>query len=70
MTITGRLFQAHIWRRYAMMWDTTGIERGWVEQILRVPRKKCLQRARVNLYLAKRLRREIPHLIRPAKGFL
>ena len=37
-----RLFQARMWREYAMAWDgrktMTGVGRAWVENILRVPR--------------------------------
>lgn len=48
-----RLFQARIWREYAMAWDgrktTTGVGRAWVENILRVPRDECLRRARAAL---------------------
>ena len=45
MSHAGRLFQARMWRDYAMRWDTP-----W-------RREECLRRARVNLYLAARLRR-------------
>lgn len=56
MTAVGRLFQARMWREYARMWDSP-IERRWCEIVLRVSREKCLQRARVNIYLARRLLR-------------
>lgn len=45
-----RMFQARMWREYAMAWDgrktMTGVGREWVEKVLRVPRKECLKRAR------------------------
>jgi len=48
-----RLFQARVWREYAMAWDgrktMTGVGREWVEKVLRVPRSECLQRARAAL---------------------
>lgn len=55
MTHAGRLFQARMWRNYAMQWDLP--DRRWVEQILRHSRPDCLRRVRINLYLASRLRR-------------
>lgn len=58
LSIAGRLFQARMWRGYAMDWDSTDYWRhGWVEKILRVSREECLRRARVNVYLARRLNR-------------
>lgn len=63
LNVTGRLFQARIWREYAMAWDgkrtTTGVGREWVEKILRLSRAECLRRARVNVYLARRLNRAV-----------
>jgi hypothetical protein len=57
----GRLFQAKMWRQYAMAWDgkptPTGVDRAWMEQISRTSREECLRRARINLYLARRLNR-------------
>lgn len=48
-----RMFQARVWREYAMAWDgrktMTGVGREWVEKVLRVPRAECLQRARAAL---------------------
>lgn len=57
-----RLFQARMWRNYAMEWDLPPktLRRRWMEQIFRTPRAECLRRARVNLYLASRLRRDQP----------
>jgi hypothetical protein len=44
------MFQARMWREYAMAWDgrktITGVGREWVERILQVPRAECLRRAR------------------------
>lgn len=63
-TAAGRLFQARMWREYAMAWDGhvrrwgAPIDRPWVEQILCISRSECLRRARVNLYLARRLNRD------------
>ncbi len=61
MTHAGRLFQARIWRRYAMEWGLPDYHerRRWVERVGRTSRSECLRRVRVNLYLAKRLRRRI-----------
>ena len=64
MTLTGRLFQARMWREYAMMHDGPIRLRGklytpeWAKQILRVPRDQCLRRARINIYLARRITRQ------------
>lgn len=58
MTIHGRLFQARMWREYAMIWDghiIRGIDRPWVEKILQVSRAECLRRARTNVKLARYL---------------
>jgi len=59
----GRLFQAAMWREYAMAWDgrTTswGTPPRWVQEIGRVSRAECLRRSRVNAYLARRLNREL-----------
>ena len=64
LSVVGRLFQARMWREYAQAWDgkptMTGIGREWVEKILRIPRSECLRRARVNVYLARRLNRRKP----------
>lgn len=59
MTHAARLFQARMWRAYAMEWDLppSNLRRRWVESILRNSRTDCLRRARINLYLARRLRR-------------
>lgn len=61
LSVIGRLFQARMWREYAQAWDgkvtTSGVDRAWVENILRIPRSEYLQRARVNVYLARRLNR-------------
>lgn len=61
MSVDGRLFQARMWRQYAMAWDgkptPSGCGREWVERILRVSREECLRRARLNVYLARRANR-------------
>jgi len=61
MTRAGRLFQAAMWREYALTWHgrktRTGVDREWCERIGRFSYADCLRRARVNLYLARRLRR-------------
>jgi hypothetical protein len=60
--IDGRLFQAAMWREYAMTWrgraTRTGVDRRWCEEIGRMTYADCIRRARVNLYLARRLRRQ------------
>lgn len=72
MSLHGRLFQARMWREYASTYDGRKLDRGfcgwphghrviidreWVERILGKGREELIRRARVNLYLAKRLRR-------------
>jgi hypothetical protein len=61
LSVIGRLFQARMWREYALAWDgkktATGVGRSWVAHILRIPRSGCLRRARINVYLARRLNR-------------
>ncbi len=54
--IDGRLFQARMWRDYARQWGSPWA-RPWCQQILRVSREECIRRARINLYLARRLNR-------------
>ena len=54
MTVAGRLFQARMWRQYAMRWDGND---EWVRRVLRIGRTECLRRCRVNIYLASRLNR-------------
>ena len=60
----GRLFQAAMWREYAMAWDgksaRAGIGHEWMEKVSRISRTECLRRARVNVYLAHRLNRRKP----------
>lgn len=71
-TVAGRLFQAAEHRRYAATYDGIAIDRGfvgwphghrviidreWVEKVLRRSKAECLRRARVNVYLARRLAR-------------
>lgn len=62
MTFHARLFQARMWREYAMTWHgrktRNGIDQLWCEQIGRMTYAGCLRRARVNVYLARRARRE------------
>lgn len=49
--MNGHLFQARMWRRYAMQWsDPRG--RPWVEHILQIPRAECLRRALIHVQLA------------------
>jgi hypothetical protein len=58
MSIAGRLFQARMWRLYAMIWDlpVVSLERQWVP--LQYSRAECLRRAHINIYLAKRAGRK------------
>jgi hypothetical protein len=60
MSHAGRLFQAAMWRRYATDWDLPSgtFRRKWIERTFRTSRAECIRRARVNLYLARRLRRQ------------
>jgi len=59
-TVDGRLFQARMWRRYAMDWDLPDwhIRRRWVEHTLGISRDDCLRRARINVRLAKRINKQ------------
>ncbi|WP_210357623.1 hypothetical protein [Sphingomonas beigongshangi] len=84
-TVAGRLFQAAENRRYAATYDGISIDRGhvgwpnghrviidrqWVQNILRLRKDELLRRARINVYLARRLARA-PHPIDcrfPARG--
>lgn len=73
ITVAGRLFQARMWREYAMAWDgrptsTTGVGREWVAGILRVSRSECLRRARVNVLLARRTRERMLNMDVKATG--
>jgi len=65
MSFHGRLCQAAMWREYAMTWHgrrtRTGVDRRWCEVIGRWTYAECLRRARVNLYLSRRLRRSQTH---------
>ena len=57
----GRLFQAAMGREYAMTWHgrktRTGVDQRWCEKIGQWSYSDCLRLVRVNLYLARRLRR-------------
>lgn len=68
MSFHDRLFQASLWRDYAMTWHgrctRTGADRRWCEEIGRMTYATCLRRARVNIYLARRLNRHSAHLKR------
>jgi len=61
MSLHARLFQARMWREYAMTWHgratRSGVDQRWCEQIGRMTYAGCVRRARVNLYLARRLNR-------------
>lgn len=54
-TVDHCLFQARMWRRYAMGWDlpTWHGHRQWVEHVLRIDREACLRRARHELVAAR-----------------
>lgn len=61
MSFRARLFQASMWRGYAMTWhgrkSRTGVDQRWCEQIAHYTYAECVRRARVNVYLAQRLNR-------------
>jgi hypothetical protein len=63
MSHAGRLFQAGMWREYAMVLSgakvatRTGVDARWIREIGHHDLAQCKRRARVNLYLAHRLRR-------------
>ena len=54
-TVDHCLFQARMWRNYAIEWDlpTWHDRRRWVEHILRIDREDCLKEARKNLIAAR-----------------
>lgn len=54
LSFHGRLFQASMWRKYAAAWK---YDREYIEQVLRITKADALRRARVNIYLARRLNR-------------
>lgn len=61
-TAAGRLFQARMWREYARairhdIPTMTGVGRRWVLEVGRYTEAECFRRARVNLYLARRINR-------------
>ena len=65
MSFHGRLFQARMWREYAMAirYDRptpSGIGRRWCLEIGRWTYAECVRRSRVNVYLASRTRRAYP----------
>lgn len=47
--VTHALYQARIWREYARTFDgvrtSTGVDSRWVEGVLRMTRRQCLDRA-------------------------
>lgn len=58
--INGRLFQAQMWRRYAATWEGRPydlITALWCQVVPGWTYDGCMRRARVNLYLARRLNR-------------
>lgn len=66
MGVDGRLFQARMWREYAMAWDgrkpsfasyPAWFARVYLESVIGVSRDQCLRRSRINVYLARRLNR-------------
>lgn len=66
MSFHARLFQASMWRDYAMTWHgqrtrTTRVDQRWCERIGGWTYEECKRRARVNLYLARRVRRSEEH---------
>ena len=56
MNTAGRLYQARMWREFAIAWDGKG-DKDWVKRVLRVSKAECMRRARANDYLARRLNR-------------
>lgn len=61
-TVAGRLFQARLWREYAMAikYDRptmTGVGRLWCLEIGRLTFERCMHQSRVNTYLARRINR-------------
>lgn len=59
MSVSGRLFQARMWREYAMTFDGRkapgGIDAAWVTSCLKMTREECIRRSRINQRLAHRL---------------
>lgn len=64
--VTGRLYQARMWREYVLAFDgkpnRSGVTREWLEKVGKYTRECCLRRYRLNLLLARRLnQREARH---------
>jgi hypothetical protein len=65
-SVEHRLFQARMWREYAtaIKYDCPtklgGVGRRWCLEIGRLTYAECVRRARVNIYLARRLNRTRP----------
>lgn len=62
-TVAGRLFQARMWREYAMAikYDRptmTGVGREWCLRVGRFTYERCVRQSLVNVYLARRLNRK------------
>lgn len=61
LSFFGRMFQARMWREYARCFyghrTANGIDRKWLETVGHVTLEYCLRRARLNVYLARRLNR-------------
>ena len=57
--VTGRLFQAALWRGYAAMWGQSPYtaDRRFVEKVLKISRAECIRRSIINCRLAHRLNR-------------
>jgi len=65
-TVAGRLFQAKLWRDYAMAikYDRptfTGVDRRWCLEIGRFTFERCMRQSRMNVYLARRINRSASH---------
>lgn len=53
-TVDGYLYQARVWREYAMWWNDPEIRR-YAEQVIRVSRGECMRRARLNVEMARQV---------------
>ena len=57
-----RLAQAAMWREYAMTWHGRktkhGINQDWCERIGKWTYDGCIRRAKINMYLASRFKRQ------------
>ncbi len=71
VSVTHALFQARMWREYAMTFDgkptRLGIDRRWCETVGRWDRAYCMKRAWIAARAAQRINQEIDAMDRAAE---